>query len=311
MLQNIKTKRVFFTLILAFITISAKSQITYSNGKLVYGDTKPYANYPITIKGGGTYWFIDNKFFQLDLSPFHPRLAGTDDRIYFYNSLSNKYNSVYAASFIASSDARAKKDIRSFGNGLENILKLRPVCYKWKKDEDSDAVIDGKNFAIGPSNDDSEQYGFLAQEVEMFLPEIVHTSDEGDKGINYIALIPMLVEAVQELQSKFDEQSAQIEQLENQLPLTIFKKLKNCKIKECRVDDDAFLHVNYVLTNSVKEACIMVKSILGQTEYEINITKNADYCNEDLSNLKPGLHIVSLVVDGMYCDTKIVTLSKK
>ena len=232
MLYNILLKRVLIVSLLSIVFISAHAQISYSNGCLLYGKAEPHPFLPITITGGGTYWTIDNKFFQLDLSPDNPRLAGTGEKIYFYNTATNKYNTIYAASMINTSDSRAKKNIKSFGNGLENILKLRPVTYKWKKDNDADAIVNGKSFAIGPTNDVNDQYSFLAQEVEDILPEVVETSEEGDKGINYIAFIPMLVEAVQELQSKFDEQAVKIEQLENQMPSTILKKLKNCKIQK-------------------------------------------------------------------------------
>ena len=80
---------------------------------------------------------------------------------------------------------------------MNRILNLRPVSYRWKKDGESDAIVDGRNYAIGPKEDDMVQYGFLAQEVEGSLPDVVCTSEDSYKGINYIALIPMLVESIQ------------------------------------------------------------------------------------------------------------------
>jgi hypothetical protein len=40
--------------------------------------------------------------------------------------------------------------------------------------------------------------GFLAQEVEAVLPELVSTNDEGTKSVNYDGVIPVLVEALKE-----------------------------------------------------------------------------------------------------------------
>ena len=48
----------------------------------------------------------------------------------------------------------------------------------------------------------------LAQEVEKVFPELVVTDDEGKKLINYTELIPMLINAVQDL-------SAEIKALKN------------------------------------------------------------------------------------------------
>ncbi|MCR5313423.1 MAG: hypothetical protein K6E54_07255 [Bacteroidaceae bacterium] len=68
----------------------ANAQIEYANGKLRFGGASQFMNYPICIQGGGTYWTIDNKYFQLDLSAKNPRLAGTDDKVVFYNTKTRK-----------------------------------------------------------------------------------------------------------------------------------------------------------------------------------------------------------------------------
>lgn len=50
------------------------------------------------------------------------------------------------------------------------------------------------------------EIGLLAQEVEKILPSIVlYTDDKGKKLINYIALIPVLIESVKTLQAEVDE----------------------------------------------------------------------------------------------------------
>mgnify|MGYP002084472046 CR=1 FL=1 len=56
---------------------------------------------------------------------------------------------------------------------------------------------------MGRSN--NLEIGLLAQEVEKILPSIVYTDDEGKKLINYIALIPVLIESVKTLQAEVDE----------------------------------------------------------------------------------------------------------
>mgnify|MGYP003306334350 CR=1 FL=1 len=40
--------------------------------------------------------------------------------------------------------------------------------------------------------------GFLAQEVEDVLPELVSTDAEGTKSVNYVGVVPVLVEALKE-----------------------------------------------------------------------------------------------------------------
>lgn len=57
------------------------------------------------------------------------------------------------------------------------------------------------------------QYGFIAQEVEKLYPHLVSTDDNGYKSINYIALIPVLTQALKSQQEKIDAQQKQIDEL--------------------------------------------------------------------------------------------------
>jgi hypothetical protein len=43
------------------------------------------------------------------------------------------------------------------------------------------------------------QTGLVAQEVEKLFPELVQTDDKGFKSVNYIGLIPHLIESVKQL----------------------------------------------------------------------------------------------------------------
>ena len=49
-----------------------------------------------------------------------------------------------------------------------------------------------------------KQIGFIAQEVERSLPELVDTDDKGYKTIAYTKLIPILVEAIKSQQRQID-----------------------------------------------------------------------------------------------------------
>ena len=58
-------------------------------------------------------------------------------------------------------------------------------------------------------DDGLEQIGFIAQEIEQIIPEVV-SGEEGNKGLSYGHLTAVLTRAIQ-------EQQAQIEQLEARL----------------------------------------------------------------------------------------------
>lgn len=125
----------------------------------------------------------------------------------------------FGNSFTPSSDARLKKDIENAPYGLAEVMKLRPVTYKWKA---SDA-------------DPGTQVGLVAQEVQGVVPELVRARGAaGTLSLNYNGLVPVVVKAVQEQQKMIlaqqkvmADQAARIEALERALkPSTISSNAK-------------------------------------------------------------------------------------
>lgn len=185
---------VVFIVLSAFMFSKSYSQIRYtSNGKLTIGNTQPYEFYAQTVEGSGMYYTcLTNKFLQLDVSPSAPRIAGTGNQIVFYNTKTSTFNSIQVANVYNYSDARAKTNVRPSVYGLNTISQLRPVTYQFAGEKE-----------IGRSS--NLEIGLIAQEVEKVLPSIVYTDDEGKKLINYVALIPVLIESIKTLQAEVDE----------------------------------------------------------------------------------------------------------
>jgi hypothetical protein len=102
---------------------------------------------------------------------------------------------------VSSSDARLKRDVRDLRRGLQEVLKLRPVTFKWKRGDEKKAHL-----------------GLIAQEVQKVLPELVATAKE-PKGpeimtVTYLELLPVMIKAVQEQNEIIARQEARITSLE-------------------------------------------------------------------------------------------------
>jgi hypothetical protein len=104
--------------------------------------------------------------------------------------------STYSLSGYSSSDARWKTNVQTFEKALETILNLRGVRFDWKPTE-------GMNFPAG------RQIGFIAQEVEQVLPELVSADRNGYKSVAYANVIPVLVEAMKQQQKQLDAVKAE------------------------------------------------------------------------------------------------------
>lgn len=101
------------------------------------------------------------------------------------------------------SDARAKTNIQPLSAGLNIINSLNPVSYTFASNAKSTEI---SPFKIGG---DGKELGLLAQEVEKVLPNVVITDPDGNKLINYTALISVLIQAVNELDAKVKSLEAQ------------------------------------------------------------------------------------------------------
>jgi hypothetical protein len=99
----------------------------------------------------------------------------------------------------AGSDERIKSEIKESEKTLDKVLNLKPRTFRYKE---------------RPEN---LYYGFIAQEVEKIIPEIVRTDDginiygketiENQKSIESYGLVwaSILVKAIQEQQTQIEE----------------------------------------------------------------------------------------------------------
>ncbi len=87
------------------------------------------------------------------------------------------------------SDQKLKTNVKDIEYGLDTIMKLNPKQYDWKEDNRHDI-------------------GFIAQEVEEVIPEIVKDNewfDDKIKTLDYEKLTAVLIKAVQEQQQQINK----------------------------------------------------------------------------------------------------------
>lgn len=102
----------------------------------------------------------------------------------FFNETASAYCGLTALAFSVSSDASLKTNIAPIANGTASVMALKPSSFNWIA-----------NAAPG--------LGFLAQDVQAVLPDLVQTDNHGLLGVNYDGIIPVLVKAFQELNAAY------------------------------------------------------------------------------------------------------------
>ena len=113
---------------------------------------------------------------------------------------------VYATNMYLSSDARYKTNVQDLLQALETVLQLRGVKHNW-----TTAKVNGKTFSPETT------LGFIAQEVEQHLPELVRTDAQGYKTVDYAKISVLLVEAVKAQQKQLNAQEKRLQRIENEL----------------------------------------------------------------------------------------------
>jgi len=107
---------------------------------------------------------------------------------------------------LSPSDRRLKTNIQVVGNSLDKINRLNGVYFKWDK-----------SLAENKEKSDDMQIGLIAQEVLDVLPDLVKETLYNDKQnyyrVNYVGLIPVIVEAVKEIVRMRSEDREQLQAL--------------------------------------------------------------------------------------------------
>ena len=124
------------------------------------------------------YWNVSNACMAIN--------GSTTNSSYSLYVTGNIYSS---GTVTAASDARLKTNINTIANPLDKVNLLRGVNFEWKDIDESKGRYGGS------------QMGFIAQEVDEHVPELV-THSEDEWAVSYGNATALLVEAVKELSDK-------------------------------------------------------------------------------------------------------------
>ena len=236
------------------------------------------------------------------------------------------------------SDERLKQNVEHVDGALSVVEALNGVSYQYRPvqrpGQDQEklnqlAAIDTTG-VIAQSNaeydkfydnrsDGSKHYGFIAQEVEEVLPELVHTDKNGYKSVDYIGVIPLLVNAIQELRAQLAEvKGEEPQQAPAHAPLQTSGTdaiadglLKPALYQNAPNPFNAETRIRYCLPESVLQADLYVYDLQGKQVKKIAVTERGESSvTIHGSELQAGMYIYALIADGQEVDSKRMILTK-
>jgi hypothetical protein len=233
---------------------------------------------------------------------------------------------------VLTSDSRVKNNMQPLSEtdeSLNKLLKLNPVSYylntnpvQLKSSGQSDTI--NKEIKMDPLLIDRIQRGFIAQELKEVYQDLVFEDDEGILSVNYIGLIPIIVEALKEQQIIISIQEERISKLEKAIASTNNNKTKNLEQSNTVLNQlGSILYQNspnpfnqstsirFYIPESVNIAILYVYDMQGNQimNFPLSDRGNSNILIQG-AELKPGMYLYALIVDGKEVDTKRMILTR-
>ena len=261
----------------------------------------------------------------------------------------NASTGVYAAGVILTSDERLKENIKNLsGLSVASLMNLQGVTYRLKPNGaallasslNTESAIQGDTakFQTIEQPQDTAFYnrnhmGFLAQDLQKVFPELVYADKDGKLSIDYIGLIPVLVESIKELGNNHVKDSLNFVSLQNKLTdlenrisqcceqTTLKSVQSNTVTLESPLALPALYQntpnpfnqnttIAYYLPENIKTANLYIYNMQG---VQIKVIPINDRANGNIvingNELSPGMYLYSLIVDGREVDSKRMILT--
>ncbi len=219
-----------------------------------------------------------------------------------------------------------KENIASIEDGLVYKLRqLKGVTYQLKQKQNTElAKVGGgdttkqikKVSTLNLVNKTKRHTGFIAQDVQKIYPELVYTDNDGMMSVDYIAFIPMIVEALKKQEELISAQAQEISALKVCLENIGTKKTTDNSSKSVLYQNapnpfNSSTKIKYFLDENAKNAAIGIYNIKGTVVAYKKLeakTGNGEITIEK-SELTPGIYTYILIVNDLEIDSKRMVLS--
>jgi hypothetical protein len=240
--QKIMSKMVATVLLSAVCYLPAKAQLSNQSSHLFLGQKPSAYNEPVTspslcfgpnfsvefTENGLNFWRPYPATFAGNYKLFIDQTGkvGINGRKPVTHSLEVNGKVWTTDGLLIASDERLKRNIKNIseskGTYLGKLMRLSGKTYEKQTQSSADNAKEiARMVATGKIRKQDEQAalrqlnetqkdvfvqenGFLAQDVKALFPELVETDAEGTMAVDYTGLIPVLLEAVKELQNRIN-----------------------------------------------------------------------------------------------------------
>lgn len=311
-----------------------------AGGRLSFGDYGSMSN------GGGNAFIGEYGSYDSDMLQLHGKdgiylTKQNGATIAYYTSSVNRFHfmcDVYSNGLKLTSDERFKTNINKLDSALESLKKLDGVSfyYDFSKTLRKNNTIYANDSGSRMSAKEKEymayleqlekkeelnktrKLGFIAQDLQKVFPELVEKDSAGYLYVDYIGLIPVIVEALKEQQQQIDDLKKYIATKKSgstlkSTSMSVTESLQTDNSLEQNIPNpfSTDTRINLSLSRNVKSAMLCIFDMQGTLIKSNQIFERGNtQINIAASELKPGMYFYTLIADGKEVDTKRMILTE-
>jgi hypothetical protein len=228
---------------------------------------------------------------------------------------------------VVNSDKRYKKNIVDLDTKetLNNVLQMLPVEYNlnqiYTKSVGDSAVVERGLYDEKSQVFLKKHYGLIAQDLQKLYPDLVYEDNNGYLSVNYIGIIPLLIESIKELKAEVETLSPG--NVNPSAPAKAGAIILTPDISETNTltypvleqnipnPFNASTSIGFTVPNNIADANIYVYDMNGTQlkNYSISQRGKGNVIING-SELSAGMYLYALIADGKVIDTKRMILTK-
>lgn len=219
---------------------------------------------------------------------------------------------------VNNSDIRYKQNIEEYGKSsgvLNDVIRLNPVSYNYKQvyfETKSDTLTEKYGLFDEKSQMfQKKHFGLIAQDLQKVYPELVYEEDNGYLSVNYVELIPLLIQSIKELKAEIDElSSASITPRAATASDALSDLSRAILYQNAPNPFTDRTEIKFELPNNISSASVFIFNMQGALIKQIPVNSRQSGITVNGSELTAGMYLYSLIVDGKEVDTKRMILTK-
>ena len=239
--------------------------------------------------------------------------------------------SLTATSYITGSDRNLKENIAPLTSdgdepAIEKVMDMNVVKYNYKKreievDENvlnsmSEDELASLELERERAEQDAKQlhFGLIAQELQTIYPNLVIEGQDGYLAVNYVELVPVLIQSIKELKQEISEMKGEGQITKAPTATAIESATAEAKSSMLYQNTpnpfNGQTTIRFQIADGAHSAYICIFDMQGKQLQRHDLSTTDDSLTIDGTQLGAGMYLYSLIVDGKEIDTKRMILSK-